>query len=300
VKDYSVTQKERHSDVTQSEVHHVIAFAKLSRKRKEAMQMPLQLRQICLVAESLAPVIDDLTAVLGIHPCYVDPGVGAFGLENTLMPIGRNFLEVVSPIQPDTAAGRYLKRRGGDGGYMVITQADSKATQLVARQRAQDLGVRIAHETLRKDWHLIQFHPGDLEAAFLEIETDAFNDFTGSWMPVGGLGWETFVDQRRTIDLIEVQLQCEDPASLAAKWGSIIGALPTPENDHRLVPLNNAALRFIPIQDTRGPGLSGLTVSVTDRAAVIDTARSRGLEVSGHDIHMAGVRWHLKETQAST
>ena len=128
--------------------------------------MTLQLRQICLVAAQLAPVISNLTQIFGIKPCYVDPGVGVFGLENTLMPIGRNFLEVVAPIQEGTAAGRYLDRRSGDGGYMVITQADSKAAQQTARQRALDQGVRIAHETERDDWHLIQFHPGDLQAAF--------------------------------------------------------------------------------------------------------------------------------------
>ena len=61
--------------------------------------MTIQLRQICLVAHDLEPVIDDLRSILGINSCYVDPGVGKFGLENTLMPIGRNFLEVVAPIQ---------------------------------------------------------------------------------------------------------------------------------------------------------------------------------------------------------
>ena len=54
--------------------------------------MTLQLRQICLVADQLEPVIDDLTQIFGIQRCYVDPGVAAFGLENTLMPLGRNFL----------------------------------------------------------------------------------------------------------------------------------------------------------------------------------------------------------------
>ena len=44
-------------------------------------------------------------------------GSAEFGLENTLMPVGRNFLEVVAPIQEGTAAGRYLDRRGGNGGY---------------------------------------------------------------------------------------------------------------------------------------------------------------------------------------
>ena len=108
--------------------------------------MSIQLRQICLVAEQLAPVIDDLTAILGINSCYVDPGVAKFGLENNLMPVGRNFLEVVAPTQDNTAAGRYLQRRGGDGGYMVITQIDTLNEHQRLRQRALDQGVRIAHE----------------------------------------------------------------------------------------------------------------------------------------------------------
>ena len=152
--------------------------------------MPIQLRQICLVAQELEPVIEDLTEILGINRCYVDPGVGVFGLENTLMPIGRNFLEVVAPVQDNTAAGRYLARRQGDGGYMVITQADSRDTQMQVRQNALDNGVRVAHETEREDWYLCQLHPGDLKAAFLEVESDAHNDFGGHWHPVGGTDWE--------------------------------------------------------------------------------------------------------------
>ena len=103
--------------------------------------MTIQLRQICLVAEKLAPVVDDLTSILGIKSCYVDPGVGAFGLENNLMPIGKNFLEVVAPTQANTAGGRYLERRGGDGGYMVITQIDTLSEHQRLRQRALDTGV---------------------------------------------------------------------------------------------------------------------------------------------------------------
>jgi hypothetical protein len=64
--------------------------------------MTIQLRQICLVARELEPVLEDLTDILGINRCYVDPGVGVFGLENTLMPIGRNFLEVVAPVEENT------------------------------------------------------------------------------------------------------------------------------------------------------------------------------------------------------
>ena len=58
------------------------------------------------MAHKLEPVIADLTDILGVERCYVDPGVGAFGLENTLLPIGRNFLEVVAPVREGTAGGR--------------------------------------------------------------------------------------------------------------------------------------------------------------------------------------------------
>ena len=42
------------------------------------VQAGIQLRQICLVAAQLEPVIEDLTAILGINVCYVDDGVAAF------------------------------------------------------------------------------------------------------------------------------------------------------------------------------------------------------------------------------
>ena len=66
--------------------------------------MSIRLRQIALVANKLAPVIDDLKAVFGLEVCYIDPGVGAFGLENSLLPVGNNFIEVVAPIKDGTAA----------------------------------------------------------------------------------------------------------------------------------------------------------------------------------------------------
>ena len=72
--------------------------------------MIIQLRQICLVARELAPTIDNLTHIFGIKPCFVDPGVGKWGLENTLMPIGRNFLEVVAPVEEGTGGGRGTTR----------------------------------------------------------------------------------------------------------------------------------------------------------------------------------------------
>ena len=67
--------------------------------------MGIHLRQIALVASRLAPVVDDLQAVFGIEVCHVDPGLAIWGLENALLPVGRNFIEVVAPTEAGTAAG---------------------------------------------------------------------------------------------------------------------------------------------------------------------------------------------------
>lgn len=255
--------------------------------------MTIHLRQICLVASELAPVIDDLTSILGINACYVDPGVAHFGLENTLMPIGRNFLEVVAPIQENTAGGRYLDRRGGDGGYMVITQADTLTNQQAVRQRALDSGVRIAHESERDGWHLCQLHPGDMIAAFLEIEYDRHEDLEGNWMPVGGTGWEEKVKQDVTRDYLGVELQSDDPVGLAELWGSVAGLPVERDGEVLKMALNNVTIRFVTATDGRGPGLSGLDIAVANREAILAEARVRGCYVNDDRVDICGTRFYL-------
>ncbi len=257
--------------------------------------MTIQLRQICLVARELEPVLEDLTDILGINRCYVDPGVGVFGLENTLMPIGRNFLEVVAPVQENTAGGRYLDRRNGDGGYMVITQADSRESQQQVRQNALDNGVRVAHESQRGDWNMCQLHPGDLIASFFEIESDGYNDFQGYWNPVGGTGWEDKVKQDVTVDYRGVELQSKDPVALAELWGKVAG-LPVERRGADLaMEFNNATIRFVEEKDGRGPGLGGLDIAVVNRQHVLERAAARGCYVSDEQVNICGVRWYLQD-----
>ncbi|MFT4585499.1 MAG: hypothetical protein ACI8XZ_005269, partial [Gammaproteobacteria bacterium] len=55
--------------------------------------MSLHLRQVAFVAAKLQPVVDDLRSILGLEVCYVDEEVGVFGLENSLLPVGSNFIE---------------------------------------------------------------------------------------------------------------------------------------------------------------------------------------------------------------
>ena len=255
--------------------------------------MAIQLRQICLVARELDRTIEDLEQILGIQRCFVDPGVGRFGLVNTLLPIGRNMLEVVVPVEENTAAGRYLDRRGGDGGYMVICQADSSPNQQAVRQRALDNNVRIAWEVDRDNWRICQIHPGDMRAAFFEIDWDEANDFNGNWEPAGGLQWEDKVDQSVTVDYAAVELQGPDPVGLAELWGRVAG-LPVARDGAVLsMALNNVEIRFVEATDGRGYGLGGLDLKVADRGRILAEAKKRGAYVSDQQVDICGVRFRL-------
>ncbi len=257
--------------------------------------MTIQLRQICLVARELNPVIEDLTTILGIKSCYVDAGVGKFGLENTLMPVGKNFLEVVAPVEKGTAGGRYLDRRGGDGGYMVITQIDTLDNQQATRQRALDNGVRVAWERERDGWNLCQLHPRDMIASFFEIEWDVHEDFEGHWNPVGGFGWEDKVMQDVTVDYLGVELQGPDAGELAELWGQVAG-LPVQRQGAELsVRFNNATIRFVAAEDGRGAGLGGLDIAVKDRNHILAKAKQRGCYVSDDRVDICGTRWYLHD-----
>ncbi len=255
--------------------------------------MTIQLRQICFVARDLDTTIDNLESIFGIHRCFVDEGVGKWGLVNTLLPIGRNFLEVVVPVAENTSAGRYLDRRQGDGGYMVICQADSKDNQQAVRQRALEHGVRIAFEAERETWNICQLHPGDMRAAYFEIDWDDHSDLTGHWEPAGGVQWEAKVDQSITVDYVAVELQDPDPAGLAELWGKVAALPVTRDGETWHIALNNVDIRFIEATDGRGPGLGGLDLKVADRAAILAAAKARNAYISDHEVAVCGVRFRL-------
>ena len=257
--------------------------------------MWLRLRQIALVARELQPVLDDFRAVLGLEVCFVDPGVKTFGLQNSLMPVGNQFLEVVAPIADGTAGGRYLERRGGDGGYMVITQCDEHAPRIA---RVEQLGVRKAWGFENDEYRCMQLHPKDTGGTFFEIDEQVgpdAHDVDGPWDPAGGHGWK----KGQRLDVVNAitaaELQADDPSALAARWGSIaeIPVTADAEGNPALV-LDNATLRFVPITDGRGEGLAGIDVAVVDKPRLLAAAKERGRHVTDDQVMICGLRINLR------
>ena len=59
----------------------------------------VRLRQICLVAPQLEPVISDIADIMGLSVCYRDGNVAKYGLVNALLPVDTILLEVVAPVR---------------------------------------------------------------------------------------------------------------------------------------------------------------------------------------------------------
>lgn len=254
------------------------------------MSTYLRLRQLCLVAGKLEPVVDDLTAVFGVAVCYRDPQVGRFGLHNALMPLGTSFVEVVAPVTDGTTAGRYLERRGGDGGYMVILDSDSLPRW---RTHVAEIGVRIAAPLAFGDYEGLQLHPRDTGGALLEINTTKNGeDLHGPYGPAGP-HWQPAIRTERVQAVVGAVLQSADPAALAARWAQILQRQATAHGNEHRVPLDNAVLRFVAADDGRGEGLGGIDLQVHDAAAVRTAAKARGCPVEGDAVTVGGVRFHL-------
>jgi hypothetical protein len=248
------------------------------------MSSCVRLRQVCLVAPQLEPVVSDICGIMGLEVCYRDGNVAKYGLENALMPVDTILLEVVAPTEPGTAAGRFLDKAGGRGGYMTIFCCDDPDMR---GRHANALGIRTANVITHAPYHGVQLHPRDCRAAFIEFNhTDGSDDIFGAYPPAGP-GWQRSIRKDVTQALIEIEMQSPDPADLAAHWGRIIGITVSMNADGGVeLKLPNVSFRFV--QGEREI-MGGLTFRVADAAKVCDAAKARGYAASDGAFVLGGV-----------
>jgi len=248
----------------------------------------LRLKQICLVAADLDAVEEELKAILGLEVAFSDPGLSQFGLRNIMLPIGNSFLEVVSPIREDTTAGRFLERRNGDGGYMVILQCGDMAAM---RERVERLGIRIVFEDSDEHTTGIQLHPKDLPGALVDIRRNTGDQSPdGPWSPAGP-DWQ----RARRTDVVRslpaAEIQCDNPAALAARWSEAMERpVSRDADDNPEIRLNDGSIRFVKATDGRGIGLGGIDVEVVDRDQLLTAAEELENKVSDDTVMICGTR----------
>lgn len=253
----------------------------------------MRIRQLALVARELEPVLDDLCAVLGVEVAFRDPGIAGFGLSNALLALGDSFLEVVSPIQPETTAGRLLERRGGDGGYMVIVQVDGEDLELeVERKRLAALAVRVVWQTKFDDIATLHLHPRDVGAAILSLDV-AVPPESWRW---AGPAWTGSADAAQAgspCAITGAVLQASDPDRLARRWSQVLDQPIVQDEGVPTLVVDDATLRFSRDTDGRGDGLAGFSIRVADRDAALTIARRRQLEIDGDTVAIAGIQLRL-------
>ena len=225
----------------------------------------MKLRQCVFVCKDLESSREELCDILGIEVAYRDPGVAKWGLVNVVCPIGHDFLEIVTPTQPGTSAGRYIERRKGDGGYMVIIQVpDAEA------ERERVTGARRARRRAEGPGR-IQLHPLPSvrhggRAAVARHDLRAAGRRSGElWWPPAEKDWLKHARSDVTNGLAGVEIQAEDPDEAAA---SLVEACSIVRSKDDIIRLDDdGEIRFTPIVDGRGPGVSAYDVKVVDRDA---------------------------------
>jgi hypothetical protein len=216
----------------------------------------LRLRQVALVARDCGQVAGELRQAFGWPPPFADPGVGRFGLTNAVFAVGDTFVEVVAPAQPDTTAGRYLRRRGGDGGYMAIFQVRDLAA---ARRRVAGLGVRVVWTADLPDIAATHLHPGDVPGAIVSLDW-AVPEQSWRW---AGPSWTGQVPEHAPGGVTGLTIEVNDPTAAARRWAAVLG-ISAADGEHTTVvelPDRGQRLRFVPAPGGRGVGITEVTIA---------------------------------------
>jgi hypothetical protein len=251
----------------------------------------LRLRQIALVARHDLVAAQEFIDTLGVAIAFHDPGIKNLGLHNTLMPIGTQLLEIVAPITEGTTAERYIERRKGAGGYMVITQTDDHPPR---RARVDELGIRIVGQFHDEDFTNMQLHPADTRGSFLEIDQQTGGeDPMGPWSPAGK-NWQQAIRTDLVSAITAAEIQCEDPERVASRWSEIVEIERADADGVPTIPLDNAALRFVPATDGRGEGLAGIDVACSQPDVVKARAEEHKLPVADDNVTLVGMRVYLR------
>src|SRR4051794_6000142 len=158
-----------------------------------------------------------LRETLGLGEPFADPGVAAFGLHNAVYALGDCFIEVIAPTEADTAAGRWLDRRGGDGGYMLIFQLDDLDA---ARARVAQMGIRVVWSIDLPDISGTHLHPADMRGAIVSLD-QARPPESWRW---AGPDWTEKAGTGAPGEIRGVEVAVPDPEATAQRWSDVLGA----------------------------------------------------------------------------
>ena len=208
----------------------------------------VRLRQAVLVAADLDAVERELRDALGLDEPFRDPGVARVRSAQRRVRARRLLSgDRLADSQPDTAAGRYLKRHGGDGGYMVLFDLEDLDS---ARARAEQEGVRVVWRIDLPDISGTHLHPADMRGAIVSL--DSSRPY-GTWR-WGGPQWTERTGEGAPGRLASITVAVAEPQAAAERWGSVLG-VSLVEGSQSTLALDGGAVHFIAAPDDAGEGI---------------------------------------------
>ena len=252
----------------------------------------MRLRQVALASTRLDALVRSFSDVFGLKVAYVDPNVAVYGLRNAVLPAGDGFLEIVEPIDEDASAARFLRRRGGDSGYMVILQVADAAA---ARARAVSMGVRVVDDIDRPDYRAVHFHPADFGGVLVSFDEqrDAPDTLApdGDWAPAGPHWRSARSDE--VLALQSVTIRTPEPTALARRWSALLDR-PLDPADSLLLPLDRGEVRFAGAPHASASCVSEVGLRMRDVGATMLRARAAGVAADDDGVPIGGVAFRLR------
>lgn len=141
----------------------------------------------------------------------------------------------------------------------------------------------------------MQLHPRDTGGSFFEIDEmvgPGAHEPDGPWEPAGP-DWKAGQRLDRVTGISAAELQCDDPAAVAARWSEIAQIDLQTVDGVATMSLENANVRFVPCTDGRPEGLGGIDVTTADKDAILSAARARDAVTGDNQIYLCGTRINL-------
>ena len=122
-----------------------------------------------------------------------------------------------------------------------------------ARERAAALGARVVWQIDLPDISGTHLHPADMRGAIVSLDRSSPY---GSWR-WGGPDWTARIAAEAPGRLAGITVAVDDPASVASRWGQVLGAgAGSPD----ALALDGGEVRFVAARDGIAEGISEITV----------------------------------------
>ena len=249
----------------------------------------MRLRQLVIATSELDLLADSICDLFELNRTFSDPELIVFGLQNVLIPLGDTFLELVTPVRENTSAERFLRKRGGDGGYMVIVDSVDIEKE---RKRLETVEMDIVwHENRNTDGihgQSLHLHPKQVGGAILSI--DNMNP-PSSWL-WAGTEWEENINKSLVSHLSGVNICSPHPDNLLSNWERALGRKRSV--DGTSIDLSGSSINFVMNTHSQSEYVSAFQIHTAQRLDLENRAASRGFVID-NNIHLGGVDFLLIE-----